>query len=111
RVPHPAVEERFLHQVLDVVERRVRSPERRVQRMVPRAIELAVGPHRGDQHPVEREQQREDEESHRQVEPEPLLPARAFDHLFSTRRMYQSWKMTTSSNAGNMASEIAAPSL
>src|SRR5258708_21076395 len=79
--------------------------------MVPRAIQLAVGPHGGHQHPVEREQQAEDEQAHRQVEPQPLLPARAFDHhRFSTRRMYQSWNTTTSSKAGNIASEIAPPS-
>src|SRR5947208_1286778 len=111
RVPHPAVEQRLLQQVLDVVERRIAGPERRVERMVPRAIELAVRPHRGHRHPVEREQQAEDEHAHWQVEPEPFLPARAFNHLFSTRRMYQSWNTTTRSNAGNIASEIAAPSL
>src|SRR5258708_31776383 len=79
--------------------------------MVPRAIQLAVGPHGGHQHPVEREQQAEDEQAHRQVEPQPLLPARAFDHhRFSTRRMYQSWNTTTRNKTRNIASENAAPS-
>src|SRR5205814_2830471 len=114
-VPHPLVEERLLHQVLDVVEGRVGGPERRVERMVPGPVELAVRAYGGHRHPVEREQQAEDEHRHRQVEPQPLLPACALDHrliyLFSTRRMYQSWKITTKRSAGNMASEMAAPSL
>src|SRR2546430_11916567 len=59
----------------------------RVERMVPRAIELAVRPHRGHRHPVEREQQAEDEHAHWQVEPEPLPPACAFDHRSEERRV------------------------
>src|SRR5215469_8877077 len=56
------------------------SPERGVVGRVPRAVELAVGPHRGDQHPIEREQQPNDECGQRNVEENPTPPARPFDH-------------------------------
>ena len=54
-------------QVLDVLERRPDHPERAVVGVVG---QLVVGFDRGDRHPVEREQQHEDEDRQRQVDDE-----------------------------------------
>ena len=80
RVGHPSDEQRTGQQVGDVLERRVRGPERRVVRRHPRPVELAVRPHRRHQHPIEREQQPENEGAQRNVEVHPAPPLRAFDH-------------------------------
>src|SRR5260370_32699427 len=58
----------------------MRGPERGVVRGVPRTIELAVRPDRGDDHPVERKQQPDDEGGQRKVEEDPASPNRALDH-------------------------------
>src|SRR5207248_9329243 len=58
---HPCAEQCLGQQILDVHPGRVRGPERGIVRGVPRTIELAVRPYRGDDHPVERKQQRDNE--------------------------------------------------
>src|SRR6516225_8949289 len=80
RVPHPGAEQRFAEQVLDVLERRMECPERRIVRRHPRAVQLAIRTHRRYHHPVERKQQHEDEHPERDVEEDPTPPLRSFDH-------------------------------
>ena len=80
RVPQPGRKQRLLEQIPDVVQGRLPRPERVVVDRVPRPVQLAVRPHRRDHHPVEREQQEQQEESHRDVEEDPPSPYGAFDH-------------------------------
>src|SRR6202521_2951340 len=56
------------------------GPERGIVRGVPRPVELAVRPDRGDDHPVEWKQQSDDEGGQRNVEEDPAPPNRALDH-------------------------------
>ena len=74
RVEHPAAEVRLLEQVGEVLERRLVGPERLVVHRVPRPVQLAVGTEAGDDHPVEREEQHEDEQDQRDVVEHPLPP-------------------------------------
>ena len=84
-VEHPAAEVRLLEQVLDVLERRMVGPERHVVGGIPRPVELAVRPEGRDDHPVEREQQDEDEQDQRDVVEHPLPPERTFDHVSASQ--------------------------
>src|SRR5271165_1208654 len=92
-------------------ERRMAGPERIVVLRVPRPVQFAIGADRGDDHPVERKQQDDDEEPQRGVEVDRAFPARAFNHQrVSTRRIYSNCNSTTTNSTGKIANEIAAPS-
>src|SRR5215471_2054269 len=81
RVPQPVRKRRLGHQVPEVLEGGLQSPERRVVGGAPGTVQLGVGPDGGDEHPVEGEQGADDEDGEGNVEEDPPLPRSLDDHV------------------------------
>src|SRR5262249_33192339 len=136
RVPEPVGERGLGEEILEVLQRGIERPERRVVDGAPRAVQLGVGTDGRDQHPVERKQRADDEDRQRNVEVHPPLPRPFYDHLptapapverrvacprsawhrharchaASSLRRYRNCTQTTMKRTGSMKREMAAPS-